>query len=173
MSRIVRSRAVNVNDVSCIFLVVDPGSELRYLILGAQREGNRTLTELLKPIGVTPSQAEVLVVLADAGEPLSVRDVGERLVCESGSPSRLVSTLVSAGLVTRTSHPRDARAVSLSLTAAGRRAAARIASVDEAIAGWITSALSEREVAAMTRGLRKLVDERPAGRAVAKRRAAG
>jgi hypothetical protein len=69
---------------------VDAGSELRYLILGAQREGNRTLTELLKPIGVTPSQAEVLSVLADAGDPLSVRDVGERLVCESGSPSRLV-----------------------------------------------------------------------------------
>jgi DNA-binding MarR family transcriptional regulator len=150
---------------------VDTGSELRYLILGAQREGNRELTELLRPIGVTPSQAEVLSVLVDAGTPLSVRDVGERLVCETGSPSRLVSTLVAAGLVTRESHPSDARAVSLSLTAAGRRAAEQVASVDDAIAGWITSTLSEREMAAMTRALRKLVDERPAGRAVAKRRA--
>ena len=152
---------------------VDPASELRYLILGAQREGNRELTEWLKPIGVTPSQAEVLSVLADAAEPLTVRDIGERLVCETGSPSRLVSTLVSAGLVTRDSHPHDARAVSLSLTSAGRDAATQVAQVDAAISGWITSLLSERELAAMTRTLRKLVDERPAGRAVAKRRAGG
>jgi DNA-binding MarR family transcriptional regulator len=149
---------------------VDAGSELRYLILGAQREGNRTLTELLKPIGVTPSQAEVLSVLADAGDPLSVRDVGERLVCETGSPSRLVSSLVTAGLVARESHPDDARAVSLSLTTEGRRAAAGVAKVDAAISGLITTVFSEREIAAMTRALRKLVADRPAGRALAKRR---
>jgi DNA-binding MarR family transcriptional regulator len=151
---------------------MDAGSELRYLILGAQREGNRTLTELLKPIGVTPSQAEVLSVLADAGEPLSVRDVGERLVCETGSPSRLVSSMVSAGLVARESHPDDARAVSLSLTAKGRKTAARVGEVDAAIAGLITTLFSEREIATLTRALRKFVADRPAGRAVAKRRAA-
>src|SRR5262249_52908147 len=131
--------------------VMDAGSELRYLILGAQREGNRDLTEMLRPIGVTPSQAEVLSVLYAAGAPLSVREVGELLVCETGSPSRLVSSLVSAGLVAREAHPDDARAVSLSLTAAGRRAAARVAEVDDAIAGMIATMFSEREIAAMTR----------------------
>jgi DNA-binding MarR family transcriptional regulator len=156
--------------MSCILCAMDAGSELRYLILGAQREGNRDLTELLKPIGVTPSQAEVLSVLADAGAPLSVRDVGERLVCETGSPSRLVSSLVTAGLVARESHPDDARAVSLSLTADGRKAAAQVAKVDAAISSVITTLYSDREIAAMTRALRKFVGDRPAGRAVAKRK---
>jgi MarR family transcriptional regulator, organic hydroperoxide resistance regulator len=169
MSRIVRPQPEKVNDVSCIVCAMDAGSELRYLILGAQREGNRALTELLKPIGVTPSQAEVLSVLADAERPLSVRDVGERLVCETGSPSRLVSSLVTAGLVARESHPDDARAVSLSLTAEGRRTAKEVAKVDAAISGLITSLYSEREITAMTRSLRKFVDDLPAGRALAKR----
>lgn len=39
--------------------------ELRYLILAIQREGNRLLAAELRPLGVTPSQAEVLRVLSD------------------------------------------------------------------------------------------------------------
>src|SRR3954471_14714181 len=100
VARFSKSMTCHVN-----WRIVDTGSELRYLILGAQREGNRALTELLKPIGVTPSQAEVLSVLAAADSPLTVREIGLLLVCETGSPSRLVSTLVSAGLVARESHP--------------------------------------------------------------------
>ena len=52
---------------------------LRYLVLAAQREGNRMLTEQLRSLGVTPSQAEGLRVLADRG-PLSLKQVGELLV---------------------------------------------------------------------------------------------
>ena len=63
--------------------------ELRYLVLGAQREGARSLAELLQPAGLTAAQAEVIAVLRDADRPLTVREVGDRLVCEGGSPSRL------------------------------------------------------------------------------------
>ena len=41
--------------------------ELRYLILAIQREGNRLLAADLRPLGITPSQAEVIRVLADQG----------------------------------------------------------------------------------------------------------
>jgi hypothetical protein len=41
MSYIMPNDESEVNDVSCIFTSVDAVEELRYLILGAQREGAR------------------------------------------------------------------------------------------------------------------------------------
>ena len=77
-----------------------PEEELRFLILGAQREGNRLLAAQLSPLGLTPSQAEVIRCLGDYGS-MSLRALGELLVCESGSPSRLVDALVSREIVAR------------------------------------------------------------------------
>src|SRR3954449_10919886 len=99
--------------------VVDPVEELRYLVLATQRDGNRALAALLRPLGVTPAQAEVIGVLATAARPLTVSEVGEVLVCEPGSPSRLVGSLVTAGLVARDAHERDGRATVLSLSEPG------------------------------------------------------
>jgi MarR family transcriptional regulator, organic hydroperoxide resistance regulator len=148
---------------------MDPIEELRYLILGAQREGARTLAELLRSAGLTAAQAEVLAVLRDAGRPLTVREIGERLVCESGSPSRLVASLVEAGLLARATRPDDRRAVEHTLTAEGRRAAGRVTDAEHELYKGLAGALNEREVHAMVRGLRKLVDGRTAGEAIARR----
>ena len=75
--------------------------ELRYLVLAAELEGKRLLAQQLRPLGLTPSQAEVLRVLADHA-PLSLNGLGSLLVCESGSsPSRLVERVVARGLVDR------------------------------------------------------------------------
>jgi MarR family transcriptional regulator, organic hydroperoxide resistance regulator len=144
--------------------------ELRYLILAAQREGARALAELLRPAGLTAAQGEVLAVLRDAGRSLTVREIGERLVCEGGSPSRLVASLVDAGLLERREHPRDRRAVELSLTAAGRTASDRVQKAEGELHAWLDSALSDREVAAASKTLRKLVAGRPAGEAINRRR---
>jgi MarR family transcriptional regulator, organic hydroperoxide resistance regulator len=147
-----------------------PVEELRYLILGAQREGARALTELLQPAGLTPAQSEVLAVVAEANRPLTVREIGERLVCEGGSPSRLVASVVDTGLLKRRQRAADRRAVELSLTAAGRAAVEDVRRAEKALHDWLASSLSERELTATVRALRKLVHERPAGNAIARRR---
>jgi MarR family transcriptional regulator, organic hydroperoxide resistance regulator len=144
--------------------------ELRYLILGAQREGARTLAELLRPSGLTAAQAEVLAVLRDAAGPLTVREIGERLVCEGGSPSRLVASVVDAGLLERGERAGDRRAVELSLTPAGRRAAEQVAEAERALYAGLAAALTSRQLDALVTGLRRLVDERPSGAAIARRR---
>ncbi|TML06285.1 MAG: winged helix DNA-binding protein, partial [Actinobacteria bacterium] len=105
---------------------MEPVEELRYLILGAQREGARALADLLRPAGLTAAQGEVIAVLQEAKRPLTLREIGERLVCEAGSPSRLVASLVDAGLLQRGERPDDRRAVELSLTAQGAAAAKRV-----------------------------------------------
>lgn len=144
--------------------------ELRYLILGAQREGARVFAELLKPLGLTAAQAEVLAVLRDADGPLTVREIGERLVCESGSPSRLVATVADAGLIERGTREGDRRAVELTLTPAGARAAKQVASAEQALHASLAASLTDRQVNALVSGLRKLVDQRGAGAAIARRR---
>src|SRR3954451_20095746 len=95
------SRAVidDMTYVSCNIFVMKVDEELRYLVLAIQREGNRLLAAELRPLGITPSQAEVLRVLRDHG-PLTLNALGGLLVCETGnSPSRLVDCLVAQGLV--------------------------------------------------------------------------
>jgi MarR family transcriptional regulator, organic hydroperoxide resistance regulator len=163
----------DVNDVSCkLPATMEPIEELRYLVLGAQREGGRALAELLRPAGLTAAQAEVLAVVRDAGGPLTVREIGERLVCEGGSPSRLVASVVDAGLLQRGERAGDRRAVELSLTPAGRAAARRVAEAERRLHDELAGALGDREIAAVVRALRKLVDGRAAGDAIARRRGA-
>ena len=149
---------------------MDPVEELRYLVLGAQREGARTLTELLRPAGLTPAQAEVLAVVRDAGRPLTVREIGERLVCEGGSPSRLVASVVDRGLLARGEREGDRRAVELSLTAEGAQAARAVAEAESDLHAWLAQSLSEREIATTIAVLRKLVEGRQTGNAIAQRR---
>jgi DNA-binding MarR family transcriptional regulator len=138
--------------------------ELRYLILAVQREGSRRLAARLREAGLTPAQAEVLDVLRDRA-PLSLADLGRLLVCETGSPSRLVDALVQRGLVTRTPSPHDRRVVSLDLTDAGREAqAASAGSAD--VRDAITSRLSGQEIGQLVGLLRRLIEGTPGGAAI-------
>jgi len=148
---------------------MQPAEELRYLVLAAQREGNRSLAKYLRPLGLTPSQAEVLRVLADH-QPLTLSGLGELLVCETGTnPSRLVDRLVAQGVVDRTISEQDRRSVELSLTAAGKRLARRIASAEERIYRAIDAAAQGRDLDEILTFLRAFVADLPAGRALARR----
>jgi MarR family transcriptional regulator, organic hydroperoxide resistance regulator len=148
---------------------MSPEEELRFLILGAQREGNRVYAALLSPHGITPSQAEALRCLQDAGD-LSLGGLGERLVCEAGSPSRLVSSVVDKGWVQRAENPSDRRAVSLALTEVGRERANRVAEAEAQLHVWIASRLDADKIEAAANALRTLLEDSHAGNAVRTRR---
>lgn len=145
---------------------MDPIEELRYLVLAAQREGARALSAALKPHDLTPSQAEAIAVLRDAGRSLSVREIGQRLVCEGGSPSRLMSTLTDKGLVTSTANTEDRRSTLLSLTPAGRKAARVVTGIEQDFYSALTSIMDEDQIAAALPALRALVAQLPAGQAL-------
>lgn len=148
---------------------MQPVEELRYLILAAQREAYRQLADRLRPLGLTPSQAEVLSVLAQR-EPLSLVDLGELLVCETGSPSRLVNGLVEHGLVRRDRSDTDRRMITLTLTDRGRAQVLRLTEIDRQYHADMARRLNGDELDSVTRALWQLVGDRPAGRALSKRR---
>jgi DNA-binding MarR family transcriptional regulator len=147
---------------------MSPAEELRFLILGTQREGNRFFSALLAPLGLTPSQAEVLRCLAEA-DGLSLNALGRRLVCETGSPSRLVTSLVDRGLIERQDNPGDRRQVTLSLSEAGAQLAREVAAVEKRLHGWIEERLAPEEIATVSDGLRRMLAGTAAGNAVRER----
>ena len=147
---------------------MEPIEELRYLTLAAQREGSRLLAAALQPLQLTPSQAEVLRVLQEH-EPLSLIALGERLVCETGSPSRLVQGLVEDGLVERVVAPADKRMVTLSLTGAGRERAAAVRAIEAQFYEATAGLLKDAPLAEMLGFFWRFVEGKPAGMALARR----
>ena len=142
---------------------------IRYLILAAQREGNRRLTRELRVIGLTPSQSEVLRILGDHA-PLSLTGLGELLVCESGTqPSRLVDRLVAAGLVKRVTAQDDRRQVTLTLTDAGRSIEAAVRDVEKRLYADLDAATAGLDMRPVIDALRQLSAGQLAGNAVQNR----
>jgi DNA-binding MarR family transcriptional regulator len=139
---------------------VKEAEKFRYLILAVQRQGNRLLNELLEKAGVTPSQAEVIRVL-ETRQSLSLKDLGNLLVCETGSPSRLVDRMVKDGLIERMNHPEDSRFVLLQLTKEGREAAERVKIIEGEVYGLIEKMLSENEMKAINDILRRFIQDFP------------
>lgn len=146
---------------------------VRYAVLAAQREGNRWLASELRPLGLTPSQAEVLRVLGDHA-PLSLTGLGELLVCESGTnPSRLVDRLVEAGLVSRGAPGgSDRRQVSLSLTPEGRSLESDVREIEQGLYADLDTVGTAEQFAALLEALERMVAGRPSGIALRNRIAA-
>ncbi|REE78645.1 DNA-binding MarR family transcriptional regulator [Paenibacillus taihuensis] len=123
----------------------DEVEKFRYLILAVQRHGNRLLNEALKEVGVTASQAEVIRVL-EMKQPLSLKDLGQLLICETGSPSRLVERMIRDGHVAKMTHPDDSRFVLLQLTKQGKEAAEKVKFVEEQLYHHMQEMASEAEL---------------------------
>jgi DNA-binding MarR family transcriptional regulator len=151
---------------------VRTAEQLRYLILAAQREGNRQLTLMLSEIGVTPAQSEALRIIADHG-PLALKELGDMLVCDTGtSPSRIVDRLVAAGLVQRTTSEHDRRQVRLTLTPEGRDRAGRVTEIENQLYDLLDRAGEGTDIDAFITFLHTFTRQSPAGLALANRIAA-
>jgi DNA-binding MarR family transcriptional regulator len=148
--------------------MMQPIEELRYLILAAQREGSRLFAEALRPLCLTPSQSEVLRVLQDY-EPLSLVALGDLLVCETGSPSRLVQGLVDDGLIERLPSATDKRMVTLTLTEQGREMAAKVAALESQFYAANAGLINDASVPEVLGLLWRFVEGKPAGMALARR----
>jgi len=145
------------------------GEELRYLILAVQREGNRQLTEVLRALKLTPAQAEVLLVLQQY-QPMTLLELGERLICETGSPSRLVKSMVEAGWVEKTPNPEDGRAINLRLTAAANSMLPQLNQIDQQFNEGIAAAFGDDALDALLAHLWPLAADSASGQALLRRK---
>lgn len=102
--------------------------------------------------GLTPTQSQILGIIAGSRAPLGVKAVSERMAVTMGTASEAVASLVGKGLLRKEADKSDGRAVVLRLTPRG----AREASVTSDGPGSIVEAVGampEAERAALLRGL--------------------
>lgn len=140
----------------------------RYYILAAQRLGSRQLNVYMKTIDLTPSQSEVIQVLKQ-WQPISLKDLGSLLVCESGSPSRLVERLVQDGMIDKVADPNDSRYVLLQLTELGMQKSELIRHFEEKIHEDLGKLFTTEELASVSNTLEKLLSHYPIAEALQKR----
>jgi DNA-binding MarR family transcriptional regulator len=81
--------------------------------------------EALGELGVTPTQAKMLMALGDAG-PLGQQRLAELVGVDPRNAVAVVESLVEAGLVSRAVDPSDRRRRVLALTSRGRRLAKKL-----------------------------------------------
>lgn len=105
--------------------------------------------------GLSPAQAQILVLL---GERTAMRpsELADRLAVKLPTISESVRSLVEKGLVEKSTDPRDARAVLLQLTDAGREHAREAAGWPDFLASAV-DAMSEQEQEVFYAGLLKMM----------------
>lgn len=141
---------------------------LRYYILAAQRLGNRVLNDRLKEIGLTASQAEVLRILSER-KGISLKELGSLLICESGSPSRLVERLVREGLAEKIAHEKDSRYVTLQLTQKGNEKQRLVATIEKQMYHQLNHLYTEEELQLMGSLLSRFLQGQPIAETLKKR----
>lgn len=80
---------------------------------------NRAYKPLLEPFGLTYPQYLVMLVLWESDD-LAVKEIGERLMLDSGTLTPLLKRLEATGYVVRRRASHDERQVIISLTDDGR-----------------------------------------------------
>ncbi|MGD0115418.1 MAG: MarR family transcriptional regulator [Dehalococcoidia bacterium] len=75
----------------------------------------------LAPWGVSVSQAPVLVVLREAGSPLTISEIARQLYLETPSITTMVDRLAERGYVERLKDRKDRRKTPVRLTKAGKQ----------------------------------------------------
>ncbi|MFI6442581.1 MarR family winged helix-turn-helix transcriptional regulator [Streptomyces sp. NPDC050759] len=125
---------------------MDEVEELGLFLKAAVRESDRRVNEVLRPLGITASQAEVLQLLDRFG-PMSLGELGSLVVAEGGHPSRLVDRMVQADLVVRQSAVDDRRRVELLPTERGRQLATQARELKEGFRDWVSGQIEDVDLA--------------------------
>jgi len=99
----------------------------------------------LSSIGLSLTKLFALKALADAGEPIALGRLAERLSCVKSNITQLVDRLEADGLVARRPDPRDRRTKLAALTTAGRRACQEAVRMQQEIERDLAHRLSREE----------------------------
>jgi DNA-binding MarR family transcriptional regulator len=118
---------------------------------------NKLLDRRLYSLGVSASQARIVVVLHYSTEPIMPSLVATLLFQETQSITGILHRIESRGWVVRTPDPHDRRVVGLQLTDAGRKLTGEIVQVmRELYDELFAAALSATERHQVEAGLRKV-----------------
>lgn len=93
-----------------------------FAILHAAHAAEAEVEAQLNAVGLSLAKLVALRALADAGEPVPLGQLADRLSCVKSNITQLVDRLEADGLVSRKAAPNDRRTRLATLTPAGRQA---------------------------------------------------
>ena len=131
------------------------GNQLCFAVYSTAHAFNRAYKPLLDRLGLTYPQYLVMLVLWER-DGVPVKDIGERLLLDSGTLTPLLKRLEAAELVKRTRSTEDERQVLIALTPRGQALKEKARAVPQAILA--ASACSIAELSAMKNELVTLRD---------------
>jgi DNA-binding MarR family transcriptional regulator len=115
-------------------------------ILHAAHAAEAEVESRLNAAGLSLAKLMALRALAEAGEPVPLGQLADRLSCVKSNITQLIDRLEADGLVARKSAPADRRTKLAVLTAAGQRACAEGLRIQQDAEREILRRLSSSEV---------------------------
>jgi DNA-binding MarR family transcriptional regulator len=132
--------------------------QLCFATYAASRAFTRAYAPLLAELGLTYPQYIAMLVLWEKDD-LSVSELGERLMLDSGTLTPLLKRLEQAGVVTRHRDTEDERVVRVRLTSAGKKLEEKAHAIPTALAcraGFGTSKAGLRQLGELRQALQNL-----------------
>jgi DNA-binding MarR family transcriptional regulator len=124
-------------------------------VLGVAQRLESQVEGALAVSGLSITKLGILHHLIQAGEPLPLSGLADRISCVKSNITQLMDRMEGDGLVERTSHASDRRSIRASITAEGRRRYTAAAKVLEEQERKLLKCLAEGD----RRKLRKLLDQ--------------
>jgi DNA-binding MarR family transcriptional regulator len=139
------------------------GGGFGYTLMHAAQTWRTEATAVLKPHGLTVPQFLVVMALYRQARhdwaPLTQTEIAARLGMDANTTSQIVRGLERRGILQRSRHPADARAMALALTAAGQDTARNASADARQLNDTYFSVISAEQLAALGRTLETLSTE--------------
>jgi len=134
----------------------------RDLVSGVIQLAN-LLTRRLAPIferaKVTPQQWSILAILADSDASMTLASIARKMMVSKQNMTGMIARLEQLGLAERHDDPKDLRSSRVQLTRRGRALVEKFRPVYAEWRGRLGRELPERDIAALTRTVDRLIDE--------------
>ena len=133
------------------------GANFTMSILHAARAIEDRIEKALDTVGLSMAKHSALTQLHDAGEPLTLSELAERLSCVRSNITQLVDRLEGDGLVRRVADPQDRRSVRAELTELGAEKQAAGAAELAKVQGEISDRLAASDIGGLESALAQIV----------------
>ena len=143
--------------------VLYPTSELSKRIMVLAAELNEATRQVLRDLGLTTAEFDVIVSLRRSGAPYRQKpsDLSRSLLLSSGGTSNVTNQLVRRGLVVREPDPEDGRGTQIRLTDEGKTLAERAVQASAAAHHELWADIPDETVKQAGAALRELFRPQP------------
>lgn len=127
-----------------------------FLVAATRRRVKQVVWARLTPLGLTPQQFWIMLVLHRKG-PQSLHGLAQEVWMDDPTASRVVKTLCDRGLMHSDPDPAHGRRILIRLTPEGTKVSRQLETISDEVRERLVGGLSEAEQIAMRRGLAQMI----------------